>query len=147
MMSMLPPLNPSTCSGRVDARYRLMTLCRDLMATLGGLHTPWSHASANAGFTEVISLFRSSVTRYIITRCTYNSCIYNIPRVVGFFSDERAPVQGLPKPQKRSWCEPHDPARKTRDTSHKVRTMIDCAAPLWLMAIRAADEITPRHVP
>ena len=82
MMSMLPPLRLSTSIGRVTARYRLMTLCSDRMATLGGLHAPRSHASVNAGFTEAVPSFCISFTEHTITRCTYNSCICNIQRVV-----------------------------------------------------------------
>lgn len=70
MMSMLPPLRLSTSMGRVTARYRLMTLCSDRMATLGGLHAPRSHASVNAG------VHRSrSIVLYIV-HGTYDNTLY-----------------------------------------------------------------------
>ena len=62
MMSILAPLSSSASYGLVTARYLLMMLCSDRMATLGGLPAPCSQAWTNAGLIESAPMFDSSVT-------------------------------------------------------------------------------------
>ena len=61
-MSILAPLSSSASYGLVTARYRLMMLCSDRMATLGGLPVPCSQAWTNAGSIGSVPIFDSSVT-------------------------------------------------------------------------------------